>query len=148
MLAFDIQKEDIVFLKDYWRADVDGMEKEGEIYKLLKSNRVPNIAPFGTGNDIRDHTTLTNTLRKEDWACFSKEMVLLRHYRMTLDVVGRPLTSFRSSREFVGAIADAMEGKTPFVDFTPLTNSWLPQHMITPTSMPRCFIVTSARAIS
>jgi len=31
----------IVFLKDYWRADVDGMEKEGEIYALLESKDVP-----------------------------------------------------------------------------------------------------------
>ena len=148
MLAFDMARKDIVFLKDYWRADVDGMEKEGEIYRLLESNGVPNIAPFGKGNDVRDHGTLTNALREENWACSSKEMVFLRHYRMTLDVVGRPLTSFRSSREFVGAIADAMEGKTSFVGFTPLTNSWLPQHMITPTSMPISFIVISARAIS
>ena len=148
MLAFDMEKEEIVFLKDYWRADVDGMEKEGEIYRLLESNGVPNIAPFGKGNDVRDHATVTNALRKENWACSSKDMVLLRHYRMTLDIVGRPLTSFRSSREFVGAIADAMEGKTSFVDPTPLTNSWLPQHMIMPTSMPISFIVTSAWVIS
>jgi hypothetical protein len=31
MLAFDIEEREIVFLKDYWRADVDGMEKEGDI---------------------------------------------------------------------------------------------------------------------
>ena len=47
MLAFDIEMGEIIFLKDYWRADVDGMEKEGEIYALLESHRVPNIAPFG-----------------------------------------------------------------------------------------------------
>jgi len=47
MLAYDIETKDAVFLKDYLRVDVDGMEKEGEIYVLLESNRVPNIAPFG-----------------------------------------------------------------------------------------------------
>ena len=62
MLAFDMEGETIVFLKDYWRLDVDGMQKEGEIYALLESNRVPNIAPFGKGNDVRDHPTLTHTL--------------------------------------------------------------------------------------
>jgi Fungal protein kinase len=148
MLAFDIEKGNIVFLKDYWRADVDGMDKEGDVYALLKSNRVPNIPPFGKGNDVRDHMTLTNTLREKTWACSSKEMVLLRHYRMTLDVVGRPLTSFDSSREFVSAIADAMEGKTSFAEFTHMSNSWVPQRMIMRTSMPVSFIVISARAIS
>jgi hypothetical protein len=119
MLAFDMEKGNIVFLKDYWRVDVDGMNKEGDIYALLESNSVPNIPPFGKGNDVRDHMTLTNTLREKMWACSSKEMVLLRHYRMTLDVVGRSLTSFNSSREFVSAIADAMEGKTSFRGVSP-----------------------------
>jgi hypothetical protein len=112
MLAFDMETSQLVFLKDYWRAAVDGMEKEGDIYTLLESNRVPNIAPFGKGNDVRDHTTLTHALRDEEWACWSKDMVVLWHYRMSLDVVGRPLTSFCSSWEFVSAIADAMLGKT------------------------------------
>jgi hypothetical protein len=52
MLAFDMEAGEIVFLKDYWRADVDGMKKEGEIYARLESNHVPNIAPFGKGNDV------------------------------------------------------------------------------------------------
>ena len=112
MLAFDMEAREIVFLKDYWRADVDGMEKEGEIYVLLESNHVPNIALFGKGNDVCNHMTLTHTLRNKLWACWSRDMVALRHYRMSLNVVARPLTSFCSSREFVSAIADAMQGKT------------------------------------
>src|ERR1700733_13378063 len=55
------------------QADVNGMEKEGDIYTLLESNRMPNIAPFGKGNDFRDHTTLTHTLRDEKWACWSRD---------------------------------------------------------------------------
>jgi len=117
MLAFDMEAEAIVFLKDYWRPDVDGMQKEGEIYAILKSKGVPNIAPFGKGNDLRDYMTLTQALRNEKWACWSREMVLLRQYRMSLDVVGRHLTSFNSSQEFVSAIADAMEGESFFVTF-------------------------------
>ena len=112
MLAFDMETREIVFLKDYWRAAVDETEKEGDIYALLESNRVPNIAPFGKGNDVRDRTTLTHTLSSEKWACWSRDMVVFRHYRMSLDVVARPLTSCFSSREFVSAIADAMQCKT------------------------------------
>ncbi|KAF8234088.1 hypothetical protein L208DRAFT_1394550, partial [Tricholoma matsutake] len=79
MLAFDMETREIVFLKDYWRADVDGMEKEGEIYALLESNRVPNIAPFGKGNDVRDHMTLMKNF------------------------------NIRFESQFVSAIADAMQ---------------------------------------
>ena len=148
MLAFNMETGEVVFLKDYWRADVDGMEKEGEIYRILESNRVPNIAPFGKGNDVRDHMTLTHTLRNEKWACWSRDMVLLRQYRMSLNVVARHLTSFNSSREFVSAIADAMEGKMSFVDFIRLTNSSLAQRINMPTSMLMFFIATSVRVTS
>jgi hypothetical protein len=56
MLTFDLEAESLVFLKDYWRADMDGMEKKGDIYTILESHRVPNIAPFGKGNDLHTDT--------------------------------------------------------------------------------------------
>jgi len=143
MLAFNMETREIVFLKDYY-----GMEKEGEIYALLEAKGVPNIASFGKGNDVRHHKTLTHTLRNEKWACWSKAMVLLSQYRMSLDVVARLLTSFKSSREFVSAIADAMTGKISFADSDRKTNFSLPQHINMPISTRMSFIVTSARAIS
>ena len=148
MLAFNMETREIIFLKDYWRADVDGMEKEGEIYALLESKGVPNIAPFGNGNDVRDHTTLTHTLRNEKWVCWSRVMVLLRQYRMSLDVVARHLISFKCSREFVNAIADAMTGKPSFADSDRITNFSLPQHTNMPISPLMSFIVTSVRVTS
>jgi hypothetical protein len=47
MLAFDITAAKLVFMK---RSDVDWMEKEEDIYTLLKCKSIPNIAPFGKGN--------------------------------------------------------------------------------------------------
>jgi hypothetical protein len=84
------------------------MEKEGEIYVLLESNGASNIAPFGKGNDVRRHMTLTHTLRIEKWACWSRDMVPLSQYRMSLDIVALHLAWFKSSREFVSAIPDAL----------------------------------------
>ena len=94
---------------------MDGMEKEGQIYALLESKGVPNIAPFGKGNDVRNHEPHTFAQRR-CMGMLVKGYGGLRQYRMSLDVVARPLTSFRSSHEFVSAIADAMEGKTSFAD--------------------------------
>jgi hypothetical protein len=148
MLAFNTETREIVFLKDYWRADVEGMKKEGDIYALLESKGVPNIAPFGKGNDVRHHTTLTHTLRNEEWACWSKVMVLLSQYRMSLDVVAQLLILFKSSQEFVGAITDAMTGKRSFADSDCKTNFSLPQHINMRILMLMSFIVTSARVIS
>jgi len=38
----------------------------------VESKDVPNIAPFGKGNDVGDHMSLTHTLRDEKWACGSR----------------------------------------------------------------------------
>jgi hypothetical protein len=148
MLAFNMEMREIDFLKDYWRADVDGMEKEGKIYTLLEAKGVPNIAPFGKGNNVRHHTTLMHTMRNEEWACSSRAMVLLSQYRMSLDVVARLLTLFKSSQEFVSAIADAMTGKTSFADSDRKTNFSFPQYINMPISMLMSFIATSAPVTS
>ena len=98
---------------------------------------MPNI---GKGNDVRDHKTVTYTLR--DKKCWSRDFVALRHYRMFLDIVARQLTSFCSSREFVSAIADAMTAS--FADSGYITNLSLPQPIKLPTSTLMSFIVTPA----
>ena len=82
------------------------MMNEGKIHAVLESKGVANITPFGKGNDVRDHMSLTHTLRDEEWACWSRVMVLLRQYRMSLDVVARRFISFKCSRECVSAIAN------------------------------------------
>ncbi len=109
MIAHDLQQSRLVFVKDYWRPV--GSDKEGEIYRILAEKKVPHIAPFGKGNDVRGRVTVTDRLRKEKWACLTSEMVPLCQYRMSLDTIDRRLTEFKSSREFVSSVADAMEGE-------------------------------------
>lgn len=111
MLAFDIEKNKIVFIKDYWRAVCENTDKEGEIYRILHDTRIPYIPPFGRGNDVRGHATLTDMVKTEDWAYPTAKMKPLRHYRMSLEEIGRPLNTFKSSHELVTAVSDAVEGK-------------------------------------
>ncbi|KAF9483011.1 hypothetical protein BDN70DRAFT_828166 [Pholiota conissans] len=112
-LAYDIVDKRVVFLKDYWRPETHA--KEGTIYDTLEWYKVEKIAKFGTGNDVRDHITLTHEYALKSWACHrapgEEEPIIpcLKQYRMTLLVIGRPLTHFRSTKEFVSAVADAME---------------------------------------
>ena len=75
-------------------------------------------------------------------------MVLLKHYWMSLDVVALPFILFESSREFVGAIADAMEGKTYSASFTHMTNFSLTQPINMLISLLVFSILTSPRVIS
>ena len=70
----------------------------------------------------------------------SRDMVVYRHYRMSLDVVARPLTTFCSMWEFVSA----MVGKASFADSGLLTNFSPPQRISMLASMLMSFIVTSA----
>lgn len=118
---------------------MDGMVKESYIYGLLESYRT-----FWKRNDLRG---LTNILKSEMRACRSKAIVLLGQYRMSLDVATCPLTSF-TSREFVDAIADAMQSKTSFADFFYVINPLLTQRINMPTSMLMFFIATLARVTS
>ena len=75
-------------------------------------------------------------------------MVLLRLYQMSLDVVAQHLTSFNSPSEFVSAIADAMTGKTLFVDSNHITNFSPLQHINMPISTLMSFIAISVRVTS
>ncbi|KJA18888.1 hypothetical protein HYPSUDRAFT_44722 [Hypholoma sublateritium FD-334 SS-4] len=108
MLAFDLTRKRLVFLKDYWRPDVDNIEKEGEIYRDLEEHKIPHIAPFGMGNDVRDHKTIKQDPRSQRILQPSPQTCLI-HYRITLNLVGKSLSDFASSHEFISAIADAME---------------------------------------
>jgi hypothetical protein len=117
MLAFDLKTKKLVFMKDHWRPNVADIEKEGDVYEILHAHKVGYIAEFGTGNDVRDHVTRTQEFLNKGWARWRRpqggEAVVLTplcQYRMTLLVIGEPLINFKSSKQFVSAIADAMKG--------------------------------------
>jgi hypothetical protein len=148
MIAYDLQQSHFVFVKDYWRPVRS--DKEGEIYRILAEKKVPHIAPFGKGNDVPGIVTVTDQLRKEKWACSTSEMVALCLYRMSLDMIGRRLTEFKSSQEFVGSVADAMEGDRLIIpSLLSNTHSFCTlQPMTVLFSMPIFFIVTLVLGIS
>ncbi|KAF9479478.1 hypothetical protein BDN70DRAFT_993435 [Pholiota conissans] len=102
MLAFDLENDRAVFIKDYWRPNVDTIPKEGDIYQRLEDANVQHIAPFGKGNDLEGHVTKAQTFA-------ATEIVGLQHYRMSLNRIGIPLTEYESSKELISVIADAME---------------------------------------
>lgn len=115
-LAYDVKRDRVVYLKESWRVDGNGLEKEGETYRKLENHGVGNIARFDRGNDVRDYETKTQKMTSEPWVRGSIG-VLERHklYRMTLVDVGRDLTSFKSSWECINAVACAMKGIFLFV---------------------------------
>ena len=109
MPGVDLESKRHVFVKDYWRPDVEGVEKEGETYRKLGQHNVRHIATFYCGNDIHSQAAITQSYGDE--ADSPQALEKFQHYRMALLDVGRPLTMFKSTREMINAIADAMEGK-------------------------------------
>src|SRR5438445_13186343 len=83
-------------------------------------------------------------LRNEEWTCLTSEMVAFCNYRMLLNEIGCHLNEFKSSKEFVGAVADTIEGKVLII---PSLLCWyssiLLQCMMLLSLMPKFFIMIS-----
>ncbi|KAA1467249.1 hypothetical protein DENSPDRAFT_832253 [Dentipellis sp. KUC8613] len=107
-VALDLQRKKKVWLKDSWRINVDGMEKEYQIYVKLRDRGVRNIATLVCGGDVGVQKTLTQDYADKPWRYGKVELLLHRHYRLVLDTVGRSLKSFRSTKEMVDAVFDAL----------------------------------------
>ncbi|KAG1763736.1 hypothetical protein EV702DRAFT_1156666 [Suillus placidus] len=109
--VYDPVKGRVVYLKDTWRIDSHDMQKEGDTYRQLHGYQVPHIAPFERGNDIDGHGshTVTHDYVEESWVCGMPFATGHIHYRMVLGVVGRELSTFRSTHELASAVADALE---------------------------------------
>jgi len=107
--AYDVQRCKKVYVKDTWRVDLPGIEREGETYELLHKAGVRNLAVCSAAGDISNHTTVTHHFRNETWACKTAcELVPHHHYRLVMDTVGLNLTSFPSSSVMLSSVRDAV----------------------------------------
>ncbi|KAF9235779.1 hypothetical protein BU15DRAFT_77621 [Melanogaster broomeanus] len=104
--------ERAVYLKDCWRfiSFAHNVQPEHEIYEMLNSKDTPNIPTSVCGGDVEGpgSRTDTHTLVDAPWLCVELKVTPFIHYRLVLDVVGRPLTSFRCTKELVRGVLDAM----------------------------------------
>ncbi len=122
---------------------MDQTRKDLDTYSILVEHKVQHIATFGKGNDVGDNVTLTDTIRTGIWACLTTKMVALHNYRMSLKEVGRRLSDFKSSEEFVGSVAEAMEGKEAQTLVTFCYSFVFLQRMMVLSLMLTSFIVIS-----
>ncbi|KAF8836850.1 hypothetical protein BDN67DRAFT_261607 [Paxillus ammoniavirescens] len=93
--------ERAAYLKDCWRfiSSSHPVQSEHEIYEMLHSEGTPNI-PQVCGGDVGGPSSEINTHG------LAGPFV---HYRLLLDVVARPLTSFQCTKELVRGIHGAMK---------------------------------------
>ena len=113
--AYDVLRRTKVFLKDSWRVDLPDIKPEGVTYATLERHKVRNIPHCLASGDISTtdyHATKTHNFAQAPWACHSHTpFVPHRHYRLVLDIIGRSLTTFKSSYEMVTAVRDSLIGE-------------------------------------
>ncbi|KAI0245684.1 hypothetical protein BJV78DRAFT_1137314 [Lactifluus subvellereus] len=85
-VAYDVQKERCVYMKDSWRVVVPNSAVEGEVYGVLNGHNIKNIPRCGLQSSIP----------------------IRRHHRLILDTVGKRLDKFSNSQELVRAVRAAL----------------------------------------
>jgi hypothetical protein len=89
------------------------MEEEGQIYLELHAKGVKHIAPFECAANIPGHQTLTPMYAKVEWAPHLRSALWPhQHYRLVLGIIGQDLTLFKSTRELITVMRDAIIGKS------------------------------------
>lgn len=108
---------DVVFLKDTWRIDRPGMEKEGDIYCDLHDKKVPRISSLICAGDVCQgkgaHRTglavLTDQQPETDSS--NSRIESHRHYRLVLGKVGKLVCDFKSTHELLRVTYHVLEGE-------------------------------------
>jgi hypothetical protein len=126
-IAYDVSGSNLVYLKDFWRTDLPDIQKEGDVYRELHDAQVPNIPALGPAGDVPlspdDATTTPLAVQRtraqdyvkgsglgHEWCPGRPHVYPLVHYRLVLETLGRPLNTFKSTRQLCEAIRDAIQG--------------------------------------
>lgn len=115
--AYDPESGLVCWVKEAWRLDEEGFEKESDTYaNLAKLDRItPFIPEILYAGDVRDgsghiRATKTQDYLDEPWAALAENVHRYVHFRIVFKTIGRPLTTFKSTRELVQVLKDALFG--------------------------------------
>ncbi|KAH9932217.1 uncharacterized protein B0H18DRAFT_952367 [Fomitopsis serialis] len=112
-IAYEVSRNRLVFLKDYWRSNTHTTNPEGKVLKELRAAGVQGVpTPVAEGDVLSTsgcvQTTLTQALLPEDENT-KRRPAVQHHYRLVIEEIGRPLDKLTNALELVGAIYDALE---------------------------------------
>ncbi|KAI0947737.1 hypothetical protein AcW1_009421 [Taiwanofungus camphoratus] len=138
-VAIDLETKKFVFLKDAWRVNLPGIDKEGNVVRLLNEKEVKNIPTLVCHGDIEDQCTVVQDLWEDKSKVATRSLVASgsssvarisvmsprnewnplkshTHYRLVTAEVGRPLSDFRKGRELVKVMYDCLIGHQQAVE--------------------------------
>ncbi|KAJ8703439.1 hypothetical protein PTI98_002061 [Pleurotus ostreatus] len=112
-----ITKNVVMFFKDYWREHSEYTKTEAEVYDLLSTNSKTKaclyFAKMHAGGDAEVDGCPATTIGYDDtdmpWKTGKLLIRKLTAHFIILETIGRDLKMFRSARELVSSMADAME---------------------------------------
>ncbi|KAH9175114.1 hypothetical protein EDB89DRAFT_1848107, partial [Lactarius sanguifluus] len=105
--GYDPETTNMAYLKDFWRTDHHGIQKEGDVYRELHDAQVPHIAILGLAGDIPLLPEFRERIRLMSWSVRVDPYV---HYRLVLETLGSPLNTFKSTRVLCEVIRDVLTG--------------------------------------
>ncbi|KAH9174761.1 hypothetical protein EDB89DRAFT_469592 [Lactarius sanguifluus] len=114
-IAYDPETTNLVYLKDFWRTDCDGIQKEGDVYRELHDAQVSNIAKLGLAGDVpllpecgrTDSPAVQRTMTQEfvkDWCPGQPRVDPLRTLSTCVGNTGEPIVHVKSTRELCKVI--------------------------------------------
>ncbi|VDC00968.1 unnamed protein product [Peniophora sp. CBMAI 1063] len=114
--AYDLESESVCWVKEAWRLDEPGFEKESETYATLAKlngmgRHIPEILCAG---DVRDEKGEIRVTRTQDylgqpWAALAENVHRYVHFRIVFKTIGRPLTTFKNTRELIQVLKDVLD---------------------------------------
>ena len=128
-------KGPFVYLKDAWRVDHDGIEREGDVLEYLNKEGVEGVPTLVCHGDIEDQVTDS----QEVWKILHPDrqdnpLKTHRHYRMVVKEVCLSMSRFRNAKELVYLIATCVRGEGSYIRVGSATYSlFLQQLMAKPT---------------
>ena len=110
-VAYDLDRDQCSFLKDYWYAISDSVHPETEVYQRLNATGVRYVATLVAGGDVgrspdsKQETLTQNYLPEEGGPCAR------RHHRFVVEEIGRPLETYGVALELFDAVFRAVIGE-------------------------------------
>ena len=104
-----------VYLKDAWRVDHAGIEREGSVLETLNHHKVPFVPTLVCHGDLDGQVTASQDAwvkrqsKKHRSKCTFKRH---QHYRLVVAEVGKPLEHFGSGFKLLSAMYCCLLGKT------------------------------------
>ncbi|KAI0033443.1 hypothetical protein K488DRAFT_7496, partial [Vararia minispora EC-137] len=111
-IGVDLDDRELVWMKDTWRIEAEGMESEAEIYKHLADRGDESVVQRTMTLEVaREYPELywSHVSDKEKEKCGDAIPLESQvHHRLVFKKIGVDLSEFRSTRELCQAVRDAV----------------------------------------